>query len=504
MQQGTSSVNKHFIAFSVLVFLIFLFYRLVFVFYPHPSAAGIDNNVVYFIQRVLDGSPLYSNPARPPYAIAQYGPLYYYLAAAVCRVSGIAPDNVLGVFELSKLLCLVLNFLLAATIYFTGKNIFSFSAKKCWFLALLTFIFIEGNSFGRPDSLEHFFFFLSFYFFLLAIKKQEDQKRNNLEYIFSAVIAVFAVMSKQSSITLPFIAFLWLIQKKLYRKSLFVYMGSFVLSGLAVLIVLQLITGVKELVLNMVLGLDNGIHWGSYWQDIIVNFYSWYGCLWVLGFIFVYALLRKEPRKLFHVLALSLLIQFILTNLFALKFGSTSNYFTHWWTMLFIAMAVYWEKFAGAANRIYINLSAIILFFFLLLKTALIAQPAVEKIRTMQEKRDFYETERSLASEIRQLHDPSRSFTVFCNLFSPDSYLNNFMFRNVIVPQYEIVSLASYPMRVYDYTDLRNKLNDGTVEFVITKSNDQPLRFMDIELSNYRLLQTSGSYKIYQFMKRGE
>lgn len=496
MQLSQPALNRLFVLFTVFVFLVFVFYRLVFIAYPHPSAAGVDNNIVYFIQKLLDGQKLYSDPAQSPYSVAQYGPLYYYVTAFTCKIAGVGADEVLNIFIVSKIICLFLNLLLAIVIFMTARRVFNFPVARSYFIAFLAFIFIEGNSFARPDSLEHLFFFSSIYFFARGLKKDEDNQKVLFPFVLSAVFAVLAIFSKQSAITLPVIAFLWLAPRYSGRKKFLAYIIGFTATLIIMLLVLGKITGIKNMLLNIVLGLDNGIYWGSYWVDIIVNFYSWYGCLWVVSFIFIYALLLKENRQLYRWLSFALIIQFIFTNLFALKFGSTSNYFTNWWTLLFFGMALYWDKLVVMANGIQKNLALFMLFFLLLLKMTLVVQPSVDKIRTRPQKLAFYNTEAELAAYVRTLHDNSRHFSVFCNLFSPDSYLNNFFFREAIVPQYDIVSLASYPKKVYDYTRLRNDLKNGTVEFIIT--NDDRKRFMDIELTNYALLEVRGKYNIYR------
>ena len=101
--------NRKVSLFTFLVFGIYLIYRIVLIFYPQPDAGGVENNVIWFIQRLLDGRHLYTDPESPPYAVAQYTPLYYYITAGIGKIIGISPEDVLSVFRLSRTVSLICN-----------------------------------------------------------------------------------------------------------------------------------------------------------------------------------------------------------------------------------------------------------------------------------------------------------------------------------------------------------------------------------------------------------
>src|SRR5687767_7872142 len=99
------------ILLSCIAFLAFFAYRVSLLFLPTPDLGGVENNVIYFIQRLITGESLYSNPSNPPYAIAQYGPIYYYVCAAIAKIFGVGADDVLNVFISSRVLSLICNVL---------------------------------------------------------------------------------------------------------------------------------------------------------------------------------------------------------------------------------------------------------------------------------------------------------------------------------------------------------------------------------------------------------
>lgn len=476
----------------ILSFLIYLSYRLIEVFTFNLNISGSEGNVIYFIQRIIDGSRLYTDPSQLPYSIAQYGPLYYYITAGLCKLCDIDPDNVYAIFITSRLFCLLLNFLLAGILYFIGRSIFLLSSKKCLFLSLITFLFIEGNSFGRPDSLEHVMFFATIYFFLLA-KKNEDKKQLFFKNLFfAALFSVLSILSKQSAISLPVIFILFQISKRDY-KPLIIFLASFSAMTLIFLMVISALTGLKAMYLNAVLGLDNGIFWGSYWRDIIFYFYSWYGCLWVFLFILIYALLIKSDNKLNQFLAFIILWQFIFTNLFALKYGSTSNYFTNWWTILFIGVIIFLNWFIRIANSINKNIVYLLLFFSLTIKSLLVIYPAYNRLKSYSTSKLFYHSQYNLAQKILSLHKPSRPLLVF----APNSYLSLFLFRNVIIPQYDVFTLASYPRKTFNYADLNERMQSGNIEFIIMPHNKNGIEFENVRMEKYKLIETFEEYQIY-------
>lgn len=476
----------------ILSFLIYLSYRLVEVFTFNLNISGSEGNVIYFIQRIIDGSPLYTDPAQLPYSIAQYGPLYYYLTAGLCKLLNIGPDNVYVIFIISRLLCLLLNSLLAGILFFIGRNIFALSTKRCLFLALITFLFIEGNSFGRPDSLEHIMFFAAIYFFLLANKNEENKKTLFKNLFFAALFSVLAIFSKQSAISLPLIFILFQIVKRNYNP-LIIFLAFFISVTVMCLIGISALTGLEEMYLNVVLGLDNGIFLGSYWRDIIFYFYSWYGCLWVFLFILIYGLLKKSDSKTNQFLAFIILWQFIITNLFALKYGATSNYFTNWWTMLFIGVIIFLDWFSEVTKSINKNIGYTILFFFFIIKSLLVIYPAYNRLKSYPTSKLFYNSQYNLTQRILSLHKPSRPLLVF----APNSYLSLFLFRNVIIPQYDVFTLASYPRKTFNYADLNEKMQSGNIEFIIMPHNKNGIEFENIRMAKYKLIETFEDYQIY-------
>lgn len=205
------NVRVVFIFLCILSLITVLAYRIILIYSHKPDLGGVENSVVYFIQRTLDGYPLYTNPELPPYAINQYPPLYYYIAAFFAKISGVHPEQVIRVFMVNRTAGLVLNLLYVLMVYLTSRHIFLITRSKTLVIILFCFIFLSAPSFARPDSLNLFVFYLVLYTFFTYIKKQ---KNKTLLLALSAFLCVIAFYSKQTSLSLPLLIGGWLILQK--------------------------------------------------------------------------------------------------------------------------------------------------------------------------------------------------------------------------------------------------------------------------------------------------
>src|SRR2546428_8613350 len=51
-----------------------------------PGFGGEEANVVYTVQQLVAGDPIYTDPGQAPFTITQYSPLFYVVSAGVARV----------------------------------------------------------------------------------------------------------------------------------------------------------------------------------------------------------------------------------------------------------------------------------------------------------------------------------------------------------------------------------------------------------------------------------
>ena len=114
---GSVFSGRFITAISLFSFFIYLLYRVMLIYYPQPDAGGVEGNIIYFVQRLLEGQPLYTDPELPPYAIAQYSPLYYYIVAGVSDLLGFSADDLLPLYMVSRSVSLFLDLLFIVIIF---------------------------------------------------------------------------------------------------------------------------------------------------------------------------------------------------------------------------------------------------------------------------------------------------------------------------------------------------------------------------------------------------
>ena len=120
-----------------------------------PSIKGVESNVIFSIQQVLMGKPLYGNPSDFPFHIAQYSPLYYYLCAGVAKVFHLGAGDVYWLYVVGRGLSSLLEICRLGLLYGLLRR--EFGVGRRWSLVALGFVGISSapwNFLARPDSLE--------------------------------------------------------------------------------------------------------------------------------------------------------------------------------------------------------------------------------------------------------------------------------------------------------------------------------------------------------------
>lgn len=493
--------GKNTTALAFIVFLLFVVYRVVLIFFPSPDIGGVEGNVVYFIQRILDGQSFYTDPEQAPYAIAQYSPLYYYLVAGVAKLCGISADDVFSVFVTGRIVSLVLNLGTISVVYYLCRNIFSVSFRRSLVAAVMTFIFLQLTSFARPDSLYHFFSLISVYFFWGSIKKENSgwtfQRKQILLAAFFSVITIF---SKQTGFILPLVMGTCFLIFKQY-KALLYFSTVYILVLVLMLAGVYAITGITLFYKNAILGINNGISLGWYKNEFINSFYLKWGLLLVPLFIIVLNFARQEKDRLLRCAGIMLLLIFIFLNLIGLKMGSVSGYLTEWWILLFVLVSYYWPRFVIRKYNWSNYFAPLLLCVILIIKAITIAGPLMEKTRTLSSsnRMQWYDNDKAVAAMIKSKLQAEERFPVFMNLYTPESFLSNLLFREAAAPQLDILVFSTYPRHKYNYHDLETGLQDGRFPYMIMKDNGMPKRFFDISLDKYALMQSLNGYNLYKF-----
>ena len=482
------------------VVLFFIFYRIFLVFYPVPDIGGSENNVIYFIQRILNRQAIYSDPEQVPYSIAQYSPAYYYLVAFVSKLASIDADQVEKIFIVNRLVSLFLNFALIALAIHILKTIFNLKTSYCIISGFLIFIFTEGN-YCRPDSLSSFCWVVSVYFFLVFLKKS-PQKNFRIELVAASLSGVVALLAKQSAVTILVITFLFLLKENNLRGAITYFLWSF-LFIIVILVFALYWWDIHSLYKNIISGLNNGIAFGKYWEKFVLNFYARQGFLFLAGFyvIIYHTLWKRGQSKYFQFIGFASILEFLFSNLTAIKYGSGPNYFIQWIVLVFLGVTVLADKIKNTLNDIAPQLAFMLLSLVTVLRLTAVIHPLITKLKhgNYKSAKELLVNEKRIAQFIRAQPEMRDSGLVFNNLFSPESYLNNFLFREAIIPQYDIVYGCTYPRNVFNYADLKGKISQGKIKFMVMNNQILQPKFYDVDLHQFKLLARISNYNIYKW-----
>jgi hypothetical protein len=393
---------------------------------------------------------------------------------------------------------LLLNLGLLILVFKLCRQIFKLSANKSLAAAFTSFIFLSITSFGRPDSLYHLLSLSAIFYLLKAEAKPGGI--NYTDIAFAAAFAVLVLFSKQTGIVLPVITGLWFLWNRNYKAVMLyttVYAG---LTGVLLLLISQT-SGLSFFYSNTIQGINNGISISWYLFNFLKPLFWGIDILLLFAFLLLIVLFRNEQRKVYRLAGFLLISLFVLLNGIGLKLGSVPGYLTEWWIMLFILLAAYWSVLTGALTVISKYIPAALAMMVLIAKFILLVPSLGEKIRVLESPAlmDNYNREQATAKRIIGKLAPGEQYTVFTNLYTPESYMSNFLFRHAVMPQLEIVTMSAYPQQRYDYADLHNRLQDGSIGWMLKKEKETAFRFYDIPLGKYVLADSMNNFYLYRY-----
>ncbi len=501
--------DKWLFVLSFAIFLLFIAYRIYLVFYPQPNVGGVENNVIYFVQRILDGQTFYTDPEKIPFSIAQYSPFYYVIVSWIAKLFNTGPDDLLKLYDINRCVALALNFLFIAIVYRICRKIFQSEKRKSVVAAIAAFCFLEITSFGRPDSLYHFFFMLSLYFFLLWDKNhgqgsfgsKEKPGKRILIVLEIAISSSLALFSKQTAIVLPVIFCCWMFFRRQYRP-LFTYGFTYLLITIILVWLFQNGTGgLQSLQKNVIGGISNSIGFGWYWNVIVKDYYLKLG--WALvALAFCLLLITKRQTGSLSTAPMYVFISlFILLNGIALKFGSNPGYLTEWWTLLFMLIAAYWKFIVSWRPMKLVFVSGICLAILLKLFLVYKDLKVVVADRPYSVARNTFEQQKRLTDYLKQKMSSDSTNRTFTNYYTPDYFVSNFLFREAVMPQMDIVGLASYPMKQYDYSEFEEALDSGKIKWMLMRIEGPQKLFFRKKLDYYQLDTTIAGFNVYHFQQ---
>lgn len=489
------------IAFFALTSLVT---RVVLLFFYNSNFGGVDQNVIYGIQRLLLSEPLYQDTESGLYAIMQYTPLYYYVVYGISRLFGIGAYEVQSIYILTRSIALVFSLatvgmaVLTIKIYYPQKHLL-------WLLGFGAMIIPTSHYFLRGDSLHFFLFASSVYFFILYTYHHKW-----LFFFLSSFLAALAILTKQSGILLPFIIgfYLLFIEKKIIKSFVFgvfcVLIGWFLLHFL--------IHGEYLLFYkNAYLGLKNGFSI-SFWIDMFSSqFYLDIFPHYILGMLMVYLFLFKNIAKEHKFNAYAILLSLLFAMLTGLKIGSSSNYFTEFMYMILISVPllirynyIYYSFENPKIQRINIyNITLFALYVFYLSRgVALFSSVFIE--RWMKSYHNEYLTHQKIYWYLKNEKKIKNEEYLFCTF---RGFTDNFFIKNQLLATKDVISQVYLANpNTFNYQLIIEKQNKGLFKYIITDAENKELLYKDIAIpfikldkNSFTLIKIIDTYAIYEY-----
>ena len=422
---------------------------------------GVDINIIYSLQKLLRGFPLYGDPSQPPFEIVQYSPLFYLLCTALLKILSIPVNDIFGIARTARLVacsfdigtCFVVFFIVSRQLH-VRKTVALMAAAS---VLILTF---PWCTLARPDSLMILLIATST---ALGIKLSRRARESQVLTMACLTAGLLAACAKQNGIlaVAPLLLFLALHRRWRSLAVSLAVLGVFL--ALAPFAATALFGHFWKA--NLVNGIRNGV---DYW-NAASRTYS--------GFLLLFAVfsaaaiatawqwvIEPEEAELQYV-GLSALVFFAEAILAGLKVGSAENYFNEFVVLAAVVLAVVADRFLCGSNATMLKrtlaLCALLflpLYTFRQLYSYVLAHKESGSLSPQVALR--YDAYTGVASYLRQHLISGNYFVAYklpvC-LELPDQ---------CIMPDPLNVYVSSR-MRTVDYTRLKELSRDRRIQYVI-------------------------------------
>ncbi|MBS1616383.1 MAG: hypothetical protein JST06_09740 [Bacteroidetes bacterium] len=496
--------ERRWAAYVGLLFCLVLLARLVLLRFYNANFGGLEMNVIYGIQRIVGGEPLYQNPSLPGYGIIQYTPLFYYLAAGLARLLQLHMRDVYALYVCARSLNLFFNLL---AVWLTAGIIrqSGFSPLRAWTFAMPLLLILTFEYFTRVDSLQLLCFVATMYLSLRFLRS------GHFVWMLSAAFAAGAcIMSKQSGVlAVGIVSFYFLFVQRRYGPGLLFPVLSLLFTALIGWLCMgQNVSGAYQ---NAVLGLKNGIGWDWLYTIFISQFYYDFILFYFLGGVIVWAAFKSIRDPVFSFLATGVALSFLFAVITGLKVGSSNNYFTEF--LFFCLCALPGLLRSGLAGRILLTFGnrslsirqfAWIAFFILVSSKTMGLVSGIWVEGWIKNKKELYQRQELLLEYFQKnkllhpgvyVYSGTRDF--FDNLFIGYSLLPT---KDVTTQVYRADS------SLFDYSALKKGMNHGLIRYVVVpaeygsiQNKDEEVPFMHFDARQFRLLAQVAGYSIYKY-----
>jgi hypothetical protein len=486
----SSFTQKLFWLVWACIFLVNLLYKIQLANTHAPDLGGFERNVIWGIQQVLSGKPLYQSPEKEPFAFVQYMPLYYQLQAGLAKMLGIGASQSLAIYKLARWTNLLFSLGSPFLLGFSAYRFFGVSKSVSIPLSFFSFCLMDQFAIsGRPDSLK-LFLFQALVFILLLF----PEKKKRIVFPLAILLSAAAFLTKQDGLIFSGILPLVLLIQRQWKD-----LALSVLSILFLLISAPLFlewNSAGAFFANTAGGLKNGLSI-SWFLGAFGNFFSLHGVLFSLAMVLSLEFVFEKNWKL-QVLAAAFACSFFPPLLFALKFGSGTNYFSE---ALFISLLIVsillkrWADISLAFPRASQFLFGAILgalFFYTPIMRWGISIFLNQESRLIQS----YQEQKTISEKLKTEMKTDEKVLILTPKQWQD-HLTCLLHDKVICPQRDVSLQVFNATGFQKFKALESSLGEGNTSWLITENNQKPA-FLELQLSNFKPVWKSNGFQVWK------
>ncbi len=519
--------------YILALFSITLILRLILLGYYNNNFGGIEPNVIYGIQRLLLGQPLYQSPEIGSFAIMQYMQLWYYLCASIAKLLHIEALNVQCIYIVCRSTALIFNLLTVFVVALHARKT-GYQWKHALILGMPVLILLTSHYYTRGDSM-HLFFFVTTIYQLI----HHFQKRNLPILLLLAFTTALCLLTKQSGLFLVgYIGFcLFLSDSQFYhdkdvqntapspacpassageRAGLRPFLAIVIY-----LTLLFLFTFIAYLLINNAqwhlfyqnawLGLRNGFSAQLLIDLFTSQYYLDFIPCYLAGGLIIWLAIRKIKDPQFRLLATGVLLSFGFALLTGLKKGSSNNYFTEFLVFIVLSLPVlmkselaqtYFIKIRGRGLTFSNTVWVAVLILITSKALGLFSIMYIDK--SLKNDKGEYDRDLALYNWFTQdLHIDSTTKIYFTERY----FLDNLFINHSIMPTKDVVSqVYEANTTTYNYSAFKEGINKGMVQYIVTDKKDDNINqrareipMIQFETSKFRRIDEKFGFVIYQF-----
>jgi hypothetical protein len=436
-------------------------------------------NVVFTIQQILMGQPIYQDPSLPPYSITQYAPLYYYAAALPARLFGIAAGDVLAVSAVARGVSAAITAILALVCArFLDRRVGA--TKAVAFIAVVFILCATAKWYFavRPDALATLFTILCFY----VVAGGSSPRR----VVIAAMLAVLAVFAKQTGVFAGITVVAFFTMRREWKA-----LWIFAIAGLVGFIIatpVMLLTG-PAIKANVIDGVNNGIAWRPALLLAYRPAFYWFAPLFALSFAAVPRLVRRNDSRPAQLIGVAIPISSALSMIAALKRGSAENYFNELVILsVFAFVAAYvretktWDRMIVGAFRGYVAALLLIRAGNQVYTIYLYHRASPETRLTSQIP---------AANYVRNHIDSGRYAIAFA------VGLSNAFPERMILPE-KALAPSAQQRHLVDYTHFSEDMRASRVQYAIVRNGEPLGPFLGESFERFRPVRKFEYYTVYE------